>query len=435
MRDRNLHSILEAFTADAAARLSGETANGAEVPFEVVESEARRGRVPLYCYKPLTGEFIDERLGMLSGLATYSPAVRALAGVERADAYLSTLGLMAPAEERARADAVLAAFLRRVFEDRSEFMFDPTRFELVYQELELALFEARHVCTVAAVVLGLAFEATTPELALGDGLSLVRADKFEDPPPQAVWSERGEPHVLISLSVVEDGTKRPVVSAARTSFRRVLTALRLFEHGGYTLAPMGWIRVDAGPWCPVAMQSGGRPGTPTLIASRQEDELRAFCSLIARRAPCSGEVAWALARFEMGCERLAPFEALTDYLLALRALLEPEGPGGGRLPDRLAALCAQPEDRSALAERAAAAIALERAVIAGAACAEQPDALVEELGEHLRMLLRDVLCGHLDLDLVKLADALPARDATQQSASGGTDAQDAAAATPVETSA
>ena len=28
------------------------------------------------------------------------------------------------------------------------------------------------------------------------------------------------------------------------------------------------------------------------------------------------EVAWALGRFEMGCERLAPFEALTDYLLA-----------------------------------------------------------------------------------------------------------------------
>ena len=47
-------------------------------------------------------------------------------------------------------------------------------------------------------------------------------------------------------------------------------------------------------------------------------------------------------RFEMGCERLTPLEALTDYLLALRALLEPEGPSSGRLPERLAVICAAP---------------------------------------------------------------------------------------------
>ena len=47
----------------------------------------------------------------------------------------------------------------------------------------------------------------------------------------------------------------------------------------------------------------------------------------------------------MGCERLAPFEALTDYLLALRAVLEPEGPGSGMLARRLAAICALPEER------------------------------------------------------------------------------------------
>ena len=83
--------------------------------------------------------------------------------------------------------------------------------------------------------------------------------------------------------------------------------------------------------------------------------------------PGSGEVAWALARFEMGCERLAPFEALTDYLLALRALLEPEGPSSGRLAGRLAMICARPEERATLTERTAHAISLERAVIAGLA--------------------------------------------------------------------
>ena len=134
-----------------------------------------------------------------------------------------------------------------------------------------------------------------------------------------------------------------------------------------------------------------------MIRREQEDELRAFCNLIARRAPSGGELAWALARFEMGCERLAPFEALTDYLLALRALLEPEGPASGRLAQRLAVLCAQPAEQAALAERTAQAIALERAVIAGLAPAQAGvDSLVEEISEHLRALLRDVLCGHLD---------------------------------------
>ena len=150
----------------------------------------------------------------------------------------------------------------------------------------------------------------------------------------------------------------------------------------------------------------------TFIRAEQEDELRAFCNLIARRAPSGGELAWALARFEMGCERLAPFEALTDYLLALRALLEPEGPGSARLAQRLAVLCAQPGKQAELAERAARAIALERSVIAGLAPAQTGiDSLVDEVCEHLRALLRDVLCGHLDVDLRALADELLAEAA------------------------
>jgi hypothetical protein len=109
----------------------------------------------------------------------------------------------------------------------------------------------------------------------------------------------------------------------------------------------------------------------------------------------------------MGCERLAPFEALTDYLLALRALLEPEGPGSGRLAGRLAAICAVEEDRVALAERTAHAISLERAVIAGLTPAHPGvDALVEEMADHLRAILRDVLCGHLDVDVRGIADEL-----------------------------
>jgi hypothetical protein len=40
------------------------------------------------------------------------------------------------------------------------------------------------------------------------------------------------------------------------------------------------------------------------------------------------------------------------------------------------------------------------------------DALVDELSEHLRALLRDALCGHLDHNLVGVADELLAEAVT-----------------------
>jgi hypothetical protein len=228
-----------------------------------------------------------------------------------------------------------------------------------------------------------------------------------------VWGESDDPNVLAVLRVGQDRTARPPISAARTRFRRMLTALRLFERGGYALGPVAWTRTDHGNWRPVPLGASGRARLVTFLSAEQEDEFRAFLSLIGRRAPASGELAWALARFEMGCERLAPFEALSDYLLALRALLEPEGPSSGRLAQRLAAICARPEDRGALAERTAHAISLERAVISGLAPAEPgADALVEEMLEHLRALLRDMVCGHLEPDVCAVADELVAQTVT-----------------------
>lgn len=409
MRNSTLHATIEAFTADAASQLAAETASGAEVPFEVVESEAGpRGRAPLYCYRPLTGVFIRERLELLSALSTYAPAVRALSALAGVDAFLRVRGEpLIPTEPHERADAALRSFLSCVFAERSEFGFDPARFEAAYAELELALYEGRCVSTVIAPLHGVALDPQSAEVPLGDGLSLVRGETLDDAPSEAVWGDGPEPNALAVLTVAQERSVRPPVSIARARFRRILTALRLFERGGYALDPIAWTRTDLGAWRPVALGSSGRPRFVTLIPASQEDELRAFCNLIARRMPNGGELAWALTRFEMGCERLAPFEALTDYLLALRALLEPEGPGSGRLAGRLAVLCARPEHRAELAERVAHAVSLERAMIAGLApAATGVDGLVDELAEHLRALLRDALCGHLDHDLRAVADDL-----------------------------
>jgi hypothetical protein len=424
VHNTTLHGILEAFTADAAGQLAAETSNGAEIPFEIIESERRPGRTALYCYRPLTGAFIRERVGLLSALPTYAPAAQALAALDGVDEYLIERGEpRVPAEPRECADHALRSFLARVFSERSEFGFDPARFELAYEELERALYDGRCVTTVLAPLLGIALDPDTAELPLGDGLSLVRGETLGDAPAEAVWGTHGpepsgreEPNVLVVLRTAGDRAGRSPVSMARGRFRRVLTALRLFERGGYALGPVAWTRTDTGAWRSVALGSSGRPRLLTLVRADQEDELRAFCNLVARRAPSGGEVAWALSRFEMGCERLAPFEALTDYLLALRALLEPEGPSSGRLAQRLAVLCAQPAGQAALAERTAHAISLERAVISGLAPgdtdpAHPVDSLVGEVADHLRALLRDVLCGHLDADLRAVADDLLAEAA------------------------
>lgn len=144
-----------------------------------------------------------------------------------------------------------------------------------------------------------------------------------------------------------------------------------------------------------------------VVTEDQEDELRAFCNLIARRTPADNELAWALRRFQMGCERELECEALSDYLLALRALLEPEGSPRGVLAGRLAALCALPAERPELAAGVVRALELEREVIRGRALENAAsERLVRTIGDHLRALLRDVICGHLEADLASLADDL-----------------------------
>ena len=155
--------------------LCAETASGAEIAFELIDTAGGpRGRVPLYCYRPLTGTFLQERHGLLLSLPTYVPAVRALTGLEGVDAYLRQRGeVRPPSERRERADAALRTFLSVVYAERSDFQFDEDRFAAAYEELEQAVYEGRAVTTVVAPLLGLALDLDTTEVPLGDGLSLV----------------------------------------------------------------------------------------------------------------------------------------------------------------------------------------------------------------------------------------------------------------------
>ena len=96
------------------------------------------------------------------------------------------------------------------------------------------------------------------------------------------------------------------MSSARARFRQVLSALRLFERGGYALGPVGWARTDAGRWRSVSLGVDGRPRLLTFVPAAQEDELRAFCSLVARRDPhtASSRGRWPGLRWAAsGCRR------------------------------------------------------------------------------------------------------------------------------------
>jgi len=260
--------------------------------------------------------------------------------------------------------------------------------------------------TAVATLRGLDLESD--DVPLGDGLSLARGDAVDGAPAEAVWGldrERTKPATLLVLRADEDST---AITGAPERFRSFLRALRLFERGSFALSPVAWVRADGAAWRLMPLAGGGGPaGETILLPVTQEDELRAFASLIARRSPDEGQLAWALRRFELALEREEPLDALTDNLLALRVLLEPEGPASARLPQRLAAICALGPDRAALAGRIARAAELERAAIAGLPSDKDAiPALVEELAAHGRALLRDVLCGHLAPDLVGVADGL-----------------------------
>ena len=249
-------------------------------------------------------------------------------------------------------------FLSRVFEDSTDFALSPERLDRAYREVESALYDGRTETVVIAPLLG--FEIASPELALGEGLTLVQGDAFpEDAPADALWAPGAQrPHLLVVVRWEAAAGDTTPVAHARVRLRRLLTALRLYDGASVGFGPLAWTRTGGSPWQPFALGALGRRGEePIAIAAHQEDELRAFCSLIVRRTPRSGELAWALRRYEMSCERAIPGEALTDVLLALRALIEPEGPASGRLAGRLGALCALPDDRAALTARVAHTIA------------------------------------------------------------------------------
>ena len=433
MRSIQLQAALTEFLAQATARLHSDVLAGQEVPFELAAQggRGRRGASPLYCYRPLTDGYLAERFPSLRALDSYGPAAASLETFDGLDRYLLARGLLdardrrgsSPAmgggggPARGRRDAALLALLQEVCAEQTDFdgllERHPERLNRALERLEDSTFAAGAAeLTLVATLHGLTI--SSPQIALTRGLTIAQPDALQGAPEQAS-SELGaapKDHLLIVFAA-EDPDPRGGLDRGIEVVRELLRALRLFGDGRISLGSLAWTRVGSAPWNPLALGGGGRPHGMLLVSAEQEDELRGFCNLVSRRAPHENEIAWALRRFELGCERSSEYEGISDHLLALRALLggasetEPQGTPDGLLAARLAALCATPDKRTALTERTLRAIALEREALTGAAVERASGlAVARDLSDHLRALLRDVVCGHLPADLVTLADEL-----------------------------
>jgi len=376
---------------------------GSEVAFDVIGEGGRGSRPPLYCYRAMTGEFIERHREQVRGLPAYLPALEALVGLDGVGAYLDARGVARPpGGQRTLAEAALGRFLERVFEGAA-FSMTPERFEPAYRELERSAVEGRAETVVVALLRGMTTESE--QVPLGDGALLAPPQCLEDLPPDPAWSDDGLPCVVVAIAP-GDGPGAVVRTLDRLC--DLQTAMRLFAPG-IDFAPLVWLRSAGSSWRPIVGPTRGRGGGGALvIAADHEDELRAFCNLVARRRPIHGELDWALKRFELGCERRDALVGLTDHLLGLRALLEPEGAASGLLAGRLAALCAVTAQQEQMTASVEAAVALERSIVVGGVepAPAAALALAGEIEAHLRALLRDVICGHLALDLVDLADEL-----------------------------
>ena len=331
MRNRALHDALRDFALEAAALLSDDVRDGAQLEFDVVDDGAGRGPA-LYRYSSRTDAFLRERWPRLRELPACAGAAEELGA--GASAWLRVNGLRGE-----QAEPALQAMLERLYEDATSFGLPEERFERVYAEVEATLYRDVVRTQVLVPLAGVAIEAARVEL--GDGLSLVRGDRI-DAPPEAVWPEDGpgEPAVLCVLERDFPADEQPTAAWAEERFRGLVTSLRLFKAGAVGLGAPGWRRTGDGRFAPLSMGGPVRArGGPWVLLGGEEVDLREFVAALDGTA-ASGPVGWALARFEMGCERELDPEALSDYLLALRGAVgghdrgrrgEPGAPSGSPL--------------------------------------------------------------------------------------------------------
>jgi hypothetical protein len=423
MQDLVVREALETMAVDAGDCLRELVAAGAEIPYEVLEPGSSS---PLCEYTPQTPRFVREHAGAMRQLDSFGAACAALEAAGLAGVYLEAAGVSVPAEDRPRGEAAGILFLCRLWQGSTDFSIAEERLEAAIAEVELGDEVAEDEIEVVVPVRGLQMPIERLELATA---TLVRADTVEVPPEARASEGSGaagwQPTFLAVARVGDrpEGTDTPDAGArAVEAFRQLITTLRLLKPGGVGLGPHAWARTGGDRWRRIATgEARPRPGGYVLAPEDLADLMALSRALAQRSTPfgrpardrggLAGTLARSISRFEAGLERDAVLEALNDYLLSLRFLLDGAGPADLGLPMRVAALCAEPEGRDAVRSVLDRALALERELWTG----EPTPTADGELGpietaahieELTRAILKDAACGHLGGDLRATADEI-----------------------------
>jgi hypothetical protein len=402
VRDPLLNEALRRLAAEASTRFATLVASGEEIPFDVDE-QAGPDAAFFHSYVPLTGRYVRERERELSSLPGFEPTREAVDGAGVAAPYLEQRGEEVPADPAERTTRLITVFLASLWDGCSSFSIDGERLDAALAALDAEVGDVDEAETLVAPIVGL--RMAIPRLALPHGMRIARADSF-DAPLEAKRSEgmgraAWEPQFM---AIAELGEGSDSAAAALRQLRELISVMRLFKPGGVGLGPHAFAQTGEGSWRRIATGAPAPRGGGYRLSEEETVELSELASALEARPDPSGPLSWAVRRFELGCERPSALEGLSDHLLALRAVLDGQGPVGASLPMRAAALVAGgTEDRLVLRERIETALELERALMTGAP-AEGSSELAGWLEATVRRILRDAALGELGGDLNEVAD-------------------------------
>jgi hypothetical protein len=400
VRDFLLNEALKRLAAEAATRFSTLVASGDQIPFDVAAESGEDSA--FYSYVPLTSRFVEERQGELRSLPSFGPAREAAIEAGVAAPYLEARGESVPADPSARAELMLTTFIAALWDGSTEFSLDRERLDSALAMLDAEARDADDAEVLLVPIVGL--RMSQARLQLPHGVRIVRADSIEAP-IEAMRSEgmgraSWEPQYL----AVAEQDPELGAEASLEQLRELISVMRMFKAGGIGLGPFAFAPTGADCWRRLATGAPAtRPGGYRL-SEEEADELVELARTLEARPDPDSALTWAVNRFELGCGRESALDGLSDYLLALRAVLEGHGPVGASLPMRAAALIADESlDRIEAREKVEEVLELERELMNGRSL-DGAMRLAAWAEEGVRRLLLQAALGELGHDLSATAD-------------------------------
>ncbi|HEU4449164.1 MAG TPA: hypothetical protein VFR63_04155 [Gaiellaceae bacterium] len=363
-RSPELFGALRAFCLGSFFDLGLELERGATIPV-ALEEHAGPNRPTLYEYRPLVSAFVEERASRLTVRDDARDALAVLKDEPAAGLFAGAHADERVGEDEALRRTVLLPLLVGTAERCGGFDWDDGAFEQAYAELESSLFGDRRAYTAIAPLVGLTAGGTV-ELARGIRVRPAAAGELTASWPDAGrllprnWGREVDRTLVLELEGDLDAQACRVPDAA-AELGRTVSALRLGTPGAIAVGPVVFERLD---WRPYGVRP--MPATAAQVPPGEATRLDPFrAPLVAqiqtRLAEASDDLLEALDRWELalfhagahrsdelrealetllGCDEgpwAAAMRAATllgetarereDLLIALRALLDGDGPG------------------------------------------------------------------------------------------------------------